>query len=70
MERNNKQLLLTQHAKYSQNFRCARANKMEFNSLEAFVALIHPESKYEGSGTEGILMRDCIIDTYPTHTTE
>lgn len=40
-------------------------NKMEFNCVEAFVTFMHPESKYEGSGTEGIVLRDCIIDIYP-----
>jgi hypothetical protein len=40
-------------------------NKMEYNSVEAFVTFMHPASKYEGSGTEGILLRDCIIDVYP-----
>ena len=40
-------------------------NKMEFNSVEAFVTFMHPASKYEGSGTEGLLLRDCIIDVYP-----
>jgi sugar-specific transcriptional regulator TrmB len=40
-------------------------NKMEYNSVEAFVTFMHPASKYEGSGTEGILLRDCVIDVYP-----
>jgi sugar-specific transcriptional regulator TrmB len=40
-------------------------NKTIYNGVSAFVTLIHPESKYEGSGTEGIILRDCIIDIYP-----
>jgi hypothetical protein len=40
-------------------------NKLEYNSLEAFVTLMHPSSKYEAPGTEGILLRDCIIETHP-----
>jgi sugar-specific transcriptional regulator TrmB len=40
-------------------------NKMEFNCIDAFVTFMHPESKYEGCGTEGILLRDCVIDSYP-----
>ena len=40
-------------------------NKMEFNKIEAFVTLLHQESKYEGPGTEGFILRDCIIDTIP-----
>jgi hypothetical protein len=40
-------------------------NKMEYNCVEAFVTFMHPESKYEGSGTEGLLLRDCVIDIYP-----
>jgi len=40
-------------------------NKMEYNSVEAFVTFMHPASRYEGSGTEGILLRDCVIDVYP-----
>jgi sugar-specific transcriptional regulator TrmB len=43
-------------------------NKVECNSFEAFVTFMHPESKYEGPGTEGILLRDCIMDTYPPST--
>jgi sugar-specific transcriptional regulator TrmB len=42
-----------------------QTNKMEYNSVEAFVTFMHPASKYEGPGTEGILLRDCIVDTYP-----
>jgi sugar-specific transcriptional regulator TrmB len=40
-------------------------NKMVYNLISAFVTLIHPESKYEGSGTEGIITRDCVIEVYP-----
>jgi sugar-specific transcriptional regulator TrmB len=40
-------------------------NKLEYNSLEAFVSFIHPSSKYEAPATEGILLRDCIIEIHP-----
>ena len=37
----------------------------ECNSFEAFVTFMHPDSKYEWSGTEGILHRDYVMDAYP-----
>jgi hypothetical protein len=40
-------------------------NIVECNWIEAFVTLIHQESKCEGAGTEGIIQRDCIIDIIP-----
>jgi hypothetical protein len=40
-------------------------NKLEYNSVEAFVTFMHPTSKYEGSGIEGILLRDCTIEVCP-----
>jgi sugar-specific transcriptional regulator TrmB len=36
-----------------------------YNSLEAFVTFLHPSSKYTGSGTDGLIIRDCIMEIYP-----
>ena len=38
--------------------------KLEVNYFEAFVTFLHPESKYQGPGTDGFLFRDAIITTY------
>jgi sugar-specific transcriptional regulator TrmB len=35
------------------------------NSLEAFVTFLHPSSKYTGPGTDGLIIRDCIMEIYP-----
>jgi sugar-specific transcriptional regulator TrmB len=37
----------------------------EYNGLGAFVTFFHPASKYTGPGTDGILLRDIIMTTYP-----
>jgi hypothetical protein len=36
-----------------------------YNSLEAFVTFLHPSSKYTGPGTDGLIIRDCIMEIYP-----
>ena len=45
---------------YKNGFR----NKIEFNALDASVTFYHPSSKYEGPGTDGILFRDYVGETY------
>jgi len=37
----------------------------EYNGFEAFVTLLHPESKYSGPGTDGFIARDDVSTTYP-----
>ncbi len=37
----------------------------EFNGFDAFVTFFHPASKYSGPGTDGFLMRDVIMTSYP-----
>jgi len=40
----------------------------EGNGFDAFVTFFHPESKYAGPGTDGIMGRDIIMTTYPPAT--
>ena len=39
----------------------------ESNTFEAFVTFFHPESKYSGPGTDGLLSRDIVVTTYPLY---
>ena len=36
-----------------------------WNGLESFVTFLHPTSKYSGPGTDGLIIRDSIIEIYP-----
>lgn len=40
-------------------------HECEFNAYDAFVTLLHPDSKYSGPGTDGFLRRDVIMKSYP-----
>jgi sugar-specific transcriptional regulator TrmB len=39
--------------------------KHEFNMLDAFVTFMHPSSRYHGPGSDGILLRERILSSYP-----
>jgi len=39
--------------------------KSEHNASEAFVTFLLPSSKYSGPGTDGIFVRDAIMEFYP-----
>ena len=36
-----------------------------WNGLESYVTFLHPLSKYSGPGTDGLIIRDSIIEIYP-----
>jgi sugar-specific transcriptional regulator TrmB len=42
-----------------------RSQVYEVNKLEAFVTFFHPESNYQGPGTDGCLHREQILTGYP-----
>jgi hypothetical protein len=37
----------------------------EYNMLDAFVTFMHPSSRYHGPGSDGILLRERILTSYP-----
>jgi hypothetical protein len=37
----------------------------EYNMLDAFVTFMHPSSRYHGPGSDGILLRESILTSYP-----
>lgn len=37
----------------------------EYNGYDAFVTFFHPESKYSGPGTDGVIGRDAVVTMYP-----
>ena len=39
--------------------------EIEANSFDAFVTFIHSASKYSGTGTDGVLVRDYISSNFP-----
>jgi hypothetical protein len=40
----------------------------EYNGLEAFVTFFHPDSKYVGTGKDGLFARDAITSSTPIST--
>ena len=47
------------------NLPSGRKQIQERNFFEAFVTFLHPESKYMGPGTDGLLFRDAIFTSLP-----
>ncbi len=45
-------------------YRSGFKNWIEFNAFEALVTFFHPSSEYSGPGTDGILFRDYVGETY------